>query len=316
MAVSYNKLCKILIDRKMRRADLRKATEIAPNIPNIMTKMCKDKPVQRRFKLVKLLYFFDDKIKSLTMRGKYYCKPEETGVLQQGVSCIREYDVNFWFYSKDRKTIAFDSGHINYKNIDDEFKKIDVTPENVKHLFLTHLDTDHAGGIDKSGCNIFPNAKVYMGEAENKYMTREIRRKGIFYNCVKIIEGWIPIKGNVIFEVEGIKVEAIPVPGHTVGHTVYIVDDKIMISGDCLAINESGGYAFFDFFTQNPSKNKESLLNLKHNLEGRKLSYVCTGHRGIHAYSEKVFAHIDSSAVFGKTTPFHKDGEYNPFEKR
>ena len=34
------------------------------------------------------------------------------------------------------------------------------------------------------------------GEAENKYMTREIRRKGIFYNCVKIIEGWIPIKGN------------------------------------------------------------------------------------------------------------------------
>lgn len=44
---------------------------------------------------MRLLYFFDDKIKPFTMRGKYYCKPEETGVLQEGVSCIREYDVNF-----------------------------------------------------------------------------------------------------------------------------------------------------------------------------------------------------------------------------
>lgn len=86
-----------------------------------------------------------------------------------------------------------------------------------------------------------------MGADEEKYMTREIRRKGIFYNCVQIAEGWIPIKGNMIFEVEGIKVEAVPVSGHTAGHTVYIVDDKIMVSGDCLAINENGGYAFFNF---------------------------------------------------------------------
>lgn len=89
-----------------------------------------------------------------------------------------------------------------------------------------------------------------------------------------------------------------------------------MVSGDCLAINEDGGYAFFDFFTQNPHRNKESLRKLKHKLEGRKLLYVCTGHSGMHAYSEQTFAHIDQSAVFGKRTPFHKDGEYNPFEKK
>ncbi|WP_200831575.1 hypothetical protein [Varibaculum vaginae] len=103
------------------------------------------------------------------MRGKYYCKPEETGVLQEGLICIREYDVNFWFYPKNGKTVAFDSGHINYKGIDEEFQKIDIMPENIKHLFLTRFDTDHAGGIDKSGRNMFPNAKVYMGEEENKY---------------------------------------------------------------------------------------------------------------------------------------------------
>lgn len=262
---------------------------------------------------MKLLYFFDDKVKPIIMRGKYYCKPEDTGILEDGISCIREYDVNLWFYTKDGKTVAFDSGHLNYHRIDEEFAKIGLKPRNIRHLFLTHLDTDHAGGIDRSARNIFPNATVYMGADEEKYMTREIRRKKIFYNCVRIADGWKSIRGEMTFEVEGIRVEAIPVPGHTVGHTVYIVEDKIMVSGDCLAINENGGYAFFDFFTQNPAKNKESLLRLQEKLAGRALTYVCTGHSGIHPYSEKIFAHIDESAVFGKKTPFHKDGEYNPF---
>lgn len=264
---------------------------------------------------MKLLYFFDDKVKPITMRGKYYCKPEETGVLQAGISAIREYDVNLWLYSKDGKTIAFDSGHINFRKIDEAFQKINVRPEDVKHLFLTHLDTDHAGGIDVSGRNIYPNAMVYMGENEKKYMTREVRRKGIFYNCVKIQDGWIPIAIRQIFNVDGIKVEAIPTPGHTVGHTVYVVDDSILITGDSLAINENGGYAFFDFFTQDSAKNKESLKNLKNILKGRKLDYVCTGHSGMHRYCEKIFAHIDTSAEFGKHKPFHKDGYYDPFEK-
>lgn len=42
MKVSYNKLWKLLIDRKMSYADLRKAVEIAPNT---MTKMRKDEEV-------------------------------------------------------------------------------------------------------------------------------------------------------------------------------------------------------------------------------------------------------------------------------
>lgn len=265
---------------------------------------------------MKWLYFFDDKIKPLTMRGKYYCKPEDTGVLHSGMSCIREYDVNLWFYTKNGNTIAFDSGHLNYSAIDSEFQKIQIDPKRIKHLFLTHLDTDHAGGMDSSGRILFPEAQVYMGAEEMRYMTGDVRRKGIFYNCVHIADGWTPIKGNAVFEVEGIKVEAIPVPGHTVGHTVYVVDDKILVSGDCLAVNENGGYAFFDFFTQDSPRNKKSLAELKEKLKGYSLEYVCTGHSGIHPYSETIFAHIDESAVFGKATPFHQDGEYNPFVEK
>lgn len=42
MAVSYNKLWKLLVDRKMSKADLRKAANIAPNT---MTKLRRDEEV-------------------------------------------------------------------------------------------------------------------------------------------------------------------------------------------------------------------------------------------------------------------------------
>lgn len=42
MAISYNKLWKLLIDKKMSQSELRKAANIAPNT---MTKLRRDEPV-------------------------------------------------------------------------------------------------------------------------------------------------------------------------------------------------------------------------------------------------------------------------------
>ena len=42
MAVSYNKLWKLLIDKKMTQAEFRKVADIAPNT---MTKLRRDEPV-------------------------------------------------------------------------------------------------------------------------------------------------------------------------------------------------------------------------------------------------------------------------------
>jgi glyoxylase-like metal-dependent hydrolase (beta-lactamase superfamily II) len=92
-----------------------------------------------------------------------------------------------------------------------------------------------------------------------------------------------------------------------------VVDNKVLVTGDCLAVNETGGYAFFDFFTQNPKKNKESLQKLKEAVSDRNIKYVCTGHSGIYPFEPSIFAHIDESAVFGKGRQFNKDGPRNPF---
>ena len=42
MAISYNKMWKLLVDKKMSKADLRKQLQLSPNT---LTKMRKDEPV-------------------------------------------------------------------------------------------------------------------------------------------------------------------------------------------------------------------------------------------------------------------------------
>ena len=112
---------------------------------------------------MKFMYFFDDKIKCHIMKGKKYCNPAETGKYECGISCIREKDVNLWFYTKNGITIAFDAGHLNFQEMDKAFQKININPDRIEHLFITHADVDHCGGIDVCGINIFPNAQVYIG---------------------------------------------------------------------------------------------------------------------------------------------------------
>ena len=108
-----------------------------------------------------------------------------------------------------------------------------------------------------------------------------------------------------------IKVQAFHIPGHTIGHMCYIVDDFILFSGDCLAVNDEGGYSFFDFFTQYPDMNKRSLIKLKSIVRDSHIKYVCTGHSGIRTDIEKVFSHIDKSATFSKKHPFDENAPWD-----
>lgn len=53
--ISYNKLWKLLIDRKMSKGDLRKAIDLAPNT---MTKLRRDEEVSMSI-LIRICEYFD-----------------------------------------------------------------------------------------------------------------------------------------------------------------------------------------------------------------------------------------------------------------
>jgi len=65
MGISYNKLWKLLIDKKMSKVDLRKAANIAPNT---MTKLRRDEPVD----LTILLRICDELQCNITEIVDYY----------------------------------------------------------------------------------------------------------------------------------------------------------------------------------------------------------------------------------------------------
>jgi len=258
---------------------------------------------------MKFMYFFDNKLKRYTMYGKRMLHPASTGNYEDGISAIKEHDVNIWFYTKNGQTIAIDAGHLDFDGASSEMLKIGIDPDSICHVLLTHSDVDHCGGVDKTARNyLFPNAQVYIGKGEEAYFDGDVCRMikmGIpLMNPVRLRDGYKTVRGGDTFYLNDIKVEVIDVPGHTIGHVCYIIDDKILFSGDCLAINETGGYSLFDFFTQNPTLNKKSLHHLKEVIDKKEIHFVCTGHSGVVKMDDKVFAHIDESAKSSLGKPF------------
>ena len=88
-------------------------------------------------------------------RGKGALHPAPTGKLTDVVSCVREYDVNIFFLSKDETLIAIDAGYKSHPGLLERCQKIGVDPARVQALFLTHADPDHAGGLDVRQENVF-----------------------------------------------------------------------------------------------------------------------------------------------------------------
>ena len=258
-----------------------------------------------------LIYFFDRHIKPIMLKGTQILNPANTGVLTHGVSCVRQGDVNLWLYTKSGHTIAIDAGHINEPHIDRDFKAIGIDPATVRHVLLTHADVDHCGGIDPQGNRyLYPNAKVYLGSGEKCYLDRTLHRmvklhKKI-YNCVQLRPGYHLLEDGETLDLEGISVRCISVPGHTAGPMCYIEDDQVLFSGDCQAVNQEGGYAFWDFFCQFPEQNKKSLLHLRQVVREHPIVCACTGHSGFVTDIDHLFAHIDVSAPFGKKVVFDK----------
>lgn len=70
-----------------------------------------------------VIYFFDRHFKRYLLKGTKALNPSDTDIFPNGISCVREADVNMWFYTKDGNTIAFDSGHMNFPNVNLELKK-------------------------------------------------------------------------------------------------------------------------------------------------------------------------------------------------
>ncbi|WP_338831579.1 MBL fold metallo-hydrolase [Bradyrhizobium sp. 27S5] len=115
-----------------------------------------------------------------------------------------------------------------------QVKALGFSPDDVRHLLLTHLDRDHAGGVPD-----FPKAKVHVHRNEydmavthqvappqGRYITAQWQHgpDWAFYGADG--EDWFGFKGVRALGDREPDILMIPLPGHTLGHCGIAVRDK------------------------------------------------------------------------------------------
>ena len=190
---------------------------------------------------------FQRKAMSRMYRGKEIFKPLNTGWIDENVACVREWVANIFFYRKGDTTIMIDAGY-NYDRLAEKMNWLGIDPYSIRHILITHQDTDHVGAVEADSPGLFQNAKLYIGEIENRYLTGEARRKVIYHLYklpqVTINNEKVLLHDGEVFDIDGIRIECFLVPGHTWGHMVYLVDGKYLFTGDTLWFGADGGYSF------------------------------------------------------------------------
>lgn len=113
-------------------------------------------------------------------------------------------------------------------------KAAGIDPAQIDMVVATHAHCDHVWGlVDANGQRVFPNAQVAINEADVKFWTDDANKKGPAFMTV-FIEGakrnLNAYRDRLVMVRDGQEVvpgvTAVFTPGHTVGHTVYIVSSR------------------------------------------------------------------------------------------
>lgn len=128
-------------------------------------------------------------------------------------------------------TILFDTG---FGNPDSQLHTaLNNKPEDVKYIYLTHFHGDHIGGMMKGDKPAFPNAEVYASREEyegwmkmpEKDKAQVVKTMKAYEKHLHLFEFGDTLPGNVI---------ALDGRGHTPGHTIYNVNNEVLIAGDIM----------------------------------------------------------------------------------
>ncbi len=160
--------------------------------------------------------------------------------------------VNVFLVESGENTILIDAGTgtamgPNLGQLDTHLEAAGVAAGDVTHVMATHLHPDHVGGALDDGTASFPDAELVVAQEDVDFWTDpDIRNgapedvRGFFDLAVGVTRAYA--ERTTAFSGEtpvAPGVTAIPLPGHTPGHTGYMIEDggeSLMIWGDIVHV--------------------------------------------------------------------------------
>ncbi|MBV8629142.1 MAG: MBL fold metallo-hydrolase [Paraburkholderia sp.] len=123
------------------------------------------------------------------------------------------------------------------------------SPEQVDMVLLTHMHKDHVGGVDLNGKAAFPNAVVRASRREAEYWL-DARNKStapaflssFFDAAAQSVAPYVAMGRFQPFDGDATLapgIHALAAPGHTPGHTAYVVqsgDQTLLVWGDIIHV--------------------------------------------------------------------------------
>lgn len=127
------------------------------------------------------------------------------------------------------------------------FAALGVDTGAVSKLIVTHLHADHIGGALTDGAPTFPNAELIVSAADRAFWTDDTIRAQApadFQGMFDLAKAVLAAYGDRLRLIEGEAdvapgITARPMPGHTVGHTGFMLEsdaDSLLIWGDIIHV--------------------------------------------------------------------------------
>lgn len=152
-----------------------------------------------------------------------------------------ETSVNAFLVNTGSKLVLIDTGAAGLfgptlGRLQANLKAAGYQPEQVDEIYITHFHGDHVGGLAAEGKAVFPNAVVRADQHESDFwLSKEemdkapAAAKGGFQGAQASLKPYVdagrfkPFNGATEL-LPGIR--AVPTPGHTPGHSIYVVESQ------------------------------------------------------------------------------------------
>ena len=179
---------------------------------------------------------------------------------------------NYAYLILREKNVLVDTGRPGQgKSILDEIKSMNINPEDIKKILITHHDVDHIGNA--SLLQQATGATLWASKEDKPYINGDVNRPGIkgllsFFMRVKKPENIHTYDNETI---EDIKI--ISTPGHTPGHVCLLYKD-VLFAGDLIRSSKGQLKPLASFMNWDENALKESIKKI----DKYSFKWICPAH--------------------------------------